>query len=206
MMLQARGFTLIEILVALALLGILSVLGWRGIDGMLRAEERVRSTTTHWQTIARTVERLQFDLAQPSLHSTWRNGRADAVMTGVASPELSGLMFVRRPLASEQNEQRLAYRLRQERLELLLWPDLDGPAASDPVAALSAAAPPTAKIYPLLENVKAFELRYLDAAKAWQDHWPQGGPQDDPFALPRAIQLRLLLADGTDITRLFALP
>jgi general secretion pathway protein J len=35
-----RGFTLIELLVALALMAILAIMSWRGIDGMLRAQEQ----------------------------------------------------------------------------------------------------------------------------------------------------------------------
>jgi general secretion pathway protein J len=34
-----NGFTLIELLVALAAMALLSIMSWRGIDGMLRAQE-----------------------------------------------------------------------------------------------------------------------------------------------------------------------
>ena len=33
----SRGFTLVELLVALFALALLAVLGWRGLDGMVRA-------------------------------------------------------------------------------------------------------------------------------------------------------------------------
>jgi general secretion pathway protein J len=32
-----RGFTLIELLVAITILAIVAVLGWRGLDGIVRA-------------------------------------------------------------------------------------------------------------------------------------------------------------------------
>ena len=38
-----KGFTLIELLVALAAMALLSIMSWRGIDGMLRAQEITRS-------------------------------------------------------------------------------------------------------------------------------------------------------------------
>ena len=38
-----KGFTLIELLVALAAMALLSIMSWRGIDGMLRAQEVTRA-------------------------------------------------------------------------------------------------------------------------------------------------------------------
>lgn len=38
-----KGFTLIELLVALAAMALLSIMSWRGIDGMLRAQEVTRT-------------------------------------------------------------------------------------------------------------------------------------------------------------------
>lgn len=51
------GFTLVELLVALAAMALLSIMSWRGIDGMLRAQER-----THEQGEQAAV--LQTVLAQ----------------------------------------------------------------------------------------------------------------------------------------------
>jgi general secretion pathway protein J len=123
-------------------------------------------------------------------------------MTGIQTPEGDALMFVRRSPDPQQDEQRLGYRLRQGRLELLLWSELDTLAAKDQASALLAPLPPASTIYPLLEGVKTFELRYLDTAKHWQTRWPA----NDPTALPRAVQLSMQLADGQTIARLFALP
>ena len=38
----ARGFTLVELLVAIAALALLALMSWRGIDGMVRAQEQTR--------------------------------------------------------------------------------------------------------------------------------------------------------------------
>jgi general secretion pathway protein J len=54
---RARGFTLVELLVALFVLALLAVLSWRGIDGMARAQEQTR-------TRADQVQALQVGLAQ----------------------------------------------------------------------------------------------------------------------------------------------
>jgi len=41
-MLKARGFTLIELMVAIAVMGLMALLSWRGLDGMVRAQEQTR--------------------------------------------------------------------------------------------------------------------------------------------------------------------
>ena len=43
--LKPRGFTLIEVLVALSIMAVIAVLTWRGIDGMARAQESTRAYT-----------------------------------------------------------------------------------------------------------------------------------------------------------------
>ena len=48
-----RGLTLIELLVALTVLALLAVMGWRGVDGLLRTRETVQAHTATllgWQT------------------------------------------------------------------------------------------------------------------------------------------------------------
>jgi general secretion pathway protein J len=54
---RARGFTLVELLVALVAMAILAALSWRGLDGMARAQEQTR-------TRADEVQALQTGLAQ----------------------------------------------------------------------------------------------------------------------------------------------
>ena len=49
-----KGFTLIELLVALAAMALLSIMSWRGIDGMLRAQE-VTSAQGEQHAIMQTV-------------------------------------------------------------------------------------------------------------------------------------------------------
>lgn len=53
----SRGFTLVELLVALFALALLAVLGWRGLDGMVRAQSQL-------QARADQVLSLQVGLAQ----------------------------------------------------------------------------------------------------------------------------------------------
>lgn len=54
---RARGFTLIELMVAISVLALVAVLSWRGLDGMVRAQEQTRAR-------ADEVLALQAGLAQ----------------------------------------------------------------------------------------------------------------------------------------------
>jgi general secretion pathway protein J len=86
---------------------------------------------------------------------------------------------------------RLAYRLNErQEIELWLWPGLD--IASDMLPAR----------YPVLAGVTTFELQYLNANLAWMDAWPTS-VVDSP--IPRAVRLRIVIASGEEIVRVFEL-
>jgi general secretion pathway protein J len=81
---------------------------------------------------------------------------------------------------------RVAYLLNEKReVELWLWPALD--------------APPVRHV--VLAAVAQFELRYLDRTLAWADAWPAS--EREP--LPRALRLRIVLASGEELVRVFSL-
>jgi hypothetical protein len=50
--------------------------------------------------------------------------------------------------------------------------------------------------------VAEFDVRYLNAELVWVAAWP-ASPRD--AALPRAVQLRIVLASGEALLRVFAL-
>ena len=54
---RPRGFTLVELLVALAVMALLAIVSWRGLDGMVRAQQITRER-------ADAVLELQTVLAQ----------------------------------------------------------------------------------------------------------------------------------------------
>ena len=86
----SRGFTLVEVLVALALMAAMATIAWRGIDGMLRSREisqqrlqgteRLQTTLAQWETDLRQlqdssqVNPLAFDGASLLLTRRQRDG------------------------------------------------------------------------------------------------------------------------------------
>lgn len=79
---RPRGFTLVEVLVALAIMAVLAGLAWRGIDGLVRAREattqavdraaRLNTILSQWQ---QDLESVQDTGAAPALQFDGRHLR-----------------------------------------------------------------------------------------------------------------------------------
>ena len=58
------GFTLVEVLVALAVMALMAVLSWRGIDGMLRTRNALQTRADEMRTLQSGLAQWQTDLNQ----------------------------------------------------------------------------------------------------------------------------------------------
>lgn len=61
---SARGFTLVELLVAITVLAIVAVMGWRGLDGIVRSREQLTKNMEQTRGIQLTFAQMQSDLEQ----------------------------------------------------------------------------------------------------------------------------------------------
>lgn len=67
---RARGFTLIELLVAISILAIVAVLGWRGLDGIIRSRGALTAQMEQTRSMQLAFAQMQSDsahLAPPEL-------------------------------------------------------------------------------------------------------------------------------------------
>jgi general secretion pathway protein J len=60
---RAAGFTLIEMLVAIALLAVIAVLSWRGLSATIRGRDDVVSSLTQTRMLGRYFSQLQYDMS-----------------------------------------------------------------------------------------------------------------------------------------------
>lgn len=56
-----RGFTLIEMMVALVIMGIIGLMAWRGLDGLIRGKERVESHSAQQRDVHYVLTLLDRD-------------------------------------------------------------------------------------------------------------------------------------------------
>lgn len=193
---RRRGFTLLEVLIALAILAILSSMSYWGVSALVAAEGRLRDSSMR----LRAVERLLAEFENDVLFAAPR-------ATHGGAGEVEGALYAQREKRSEhgfrigfsrfshhpsQAPQRIGYRLAPPRIDILLAP-LDPPANADDIAATT-----------VLEGVQAASARFLDIDGRWSDTWPPAGGA--ATALPRAVELTLKLDGIGTITRLIARP
>lgn len=189
----ARGFTLVEALLALAIFGVIAVLAYRATSSLASGEAQLSAEAQRWRTLETLFMRIEADFRQAVPRSVRSGAQVEPAWLGTRSGNASAVAFTR--AGSEFTPepgpagQRVGYRLREGVLELAYWPALDHDSAMRPV------------VYPLVRDIAGFELHYLTRNGAWQDHWPLLGEDD----LPRAVRLDLTLADGVRIERTFAL-
>ena len=59
-----RGFTLIEVLVAISVMALMSLMAWRGLDGMLRSQSSLQSRSDEIRSLQAGLAQWQTDLDQ----------------------------------------------------------------------------------------------------------------------------------------------
>ena len=195
------GFTLIEILAALAIFAIMAVLSYRALAAVLDSRAQLNAETEKWRNSALFFTRVEQDL-QSFLNRPVRSPddlQAAAFSVNPDSTAESTLTFTRGGFAQAEGTlaapQRVGYRLREAHVELLLWPALD----SAPRA--------TAQAFMVLPNVSDFKVRALDARGIWHERWPVPSNQtgNPPEFSPTLVEMRVTLNSGEMLTRLFAM-
>ena len=194
-----QGFTLVELLVALAIFVVMAATAYRGLSAILDARQRIDQENLKWRNVALFYARLENDL-EAVLDRPVR-GTADLALPALVGNALSvgdddaQLAFTRSGYAGQVGlltaPQRVGYRLHGETLELLTWAALDQAPRSRP------------EINPALKEVTQFALRYLDRNGNWQTQWPLPGQSP---GLPAALEASITLRSGETVQRIFALP
>ncbi|GIX30966.1 MAG: hypothetical protein KatS3mg124_1438 [Porticoccaceae bacterium] len=176
------GYTLVEVLVALAVAALLWVAAHRALDAVLALAERAAARFAPADGRERALNLLGNDL----LHLRPRPVRdlLGGVVPAYRVPaDPYALEFTRGGMA-DLAPLRVAYRVVEGRLVRATWARLDGAAGNTPRERV------------LAEGIAALRVEQLDELGRWLPYWPPAGRGAPTEGLPRLIRLVLEWADG----------
>lgn len=189
------GFTLIEILAALAVFAVIGVLANRILTGMIDINEGMRSQSDSLIAVQRALSIIERDVEQLT-HRSVRDSLGDFLPPAVLGADTL-LEFTRfgwqNPLAEPRTElQRVAYAYRDRKLYRLFWPVLDRTPDTEPVPQM------------LLADVQAVEFIAHDYQGDEHRYWPPALEADvaNETAIA-AIEMRLEIEPYGNLERLF---
>ncbi len=196
------GFTLVELVVALAVFSLLAAMAYTGLNTVLHTTHQATLQTERLARLQIAVATLSRDLSQVAdrtIRDEFGDRRGALLgggLLGSAALEFSRAGYRNPAGATRSSLQRVGYQLQEGRLIRTVWSVLDRAQDTVPLAT------------PLLEGVRSFAVRFLDENSQWQDQWPSASNQSSttPRSLPVAVSVTLDLTDFGAITRSYILP
>ena len=202
----ARGFTLLELLVAITVLSIVSMIAWRGLDSLVQTRERLEPEVDEVRSLLTAFGQMERDLTQvtnPAFIGLTVSPLNIRVIDGAQVIELAR---VASPVADRATEvQTVFYRVVDGTLMRQATPPLPAFGRTD------AESFETAR---LLGKVQSMSVRVWQVPTGWVSPFdsdasqptstprPPGAPQQAREAAP-GVEVTLLRTDGKTFRRVF---
>lgn len=198
-----RGFTLMEMLIAVTITAVIGLGVWQVLNGVITARDRVDEVADEFAALQRTMLLFERDINQ-IINRSARDLYGDTQPALTSRIDPFNLLLTRQgwrnPLGQRRsNLQRVAWEYNGNALIRSYWPALDQGQEDNHRQAQ------------VLEGLKSFNLRFLDGNRQWQDNWPvQEQFTDDTedgeaSALPVGLELTLEHDRFGTLERIFVL-
>jgi general secretion pathway protein J len=191
-----QGFTLLEVLIAIAIFSVISLSSFTIFDSVIKGDEASKINSKRQNELQRAFLIIERDITQIARRSVRFNGEKPSeqflqTATDVVDGE-QALAFVRHGwtnpglLLPRSDMQAVAYQLSEETLQRLHFNFVDAVVGEEP------------KVRPLITDVSSLIFEYYDGKK-WQKTW-------DTEELPLAIAVEVETKDYGLIRRQFLVP
>lgn len=191
-----RGFTLMELLVAIALFAAVSAVAYGGLRSAAATRQATLAHADGIAALQRAFAQLGLDLSQLA-QRPGRDAQGDTLPAFLlAGSETDPVLVLVRggrgnPAGLPRaNLQRLEYRRVGDRVERLAWRSLDQTPGETPV------------VREWMTGVASLAWRFVDAAGDWHDDWPPVRRRAGAATLPAGVELVAVTEHG-EIRRLF---
>lgn len=205
--LRMRGMTLIEVMISLAVLGMLMVSVWSSFKGTLRAMEVSEELQSRYSIVRNGLLRMESELSMAYLsfnrplddikHYTLFEGRDSFESDSVTFSAFAHLRV--RKDADESDQSVIQYFLEadpNDKERVHLWRRESRRLTGDRPEDMERFFP----AYVLVEDVVTFDVKYWNVQDMdWQDEWRTTAVDYQPDRLPPRVKIRLGVQDGDDI-------
>lgn len=174
---KSSGFTLLELLIAMIIFSIMSLMAYGGLANMLKSNEATELYDNDLKSLQRAMMFIERDfrqlVARPSRvdYSTL----AAAITSGLDAEGIVEFTRAGNPNPANQlrsSLQRVRYEIDDKQLLRKSWNLVDHE-GGEPVE------------MPLLTKLESMTFRFLDEANEWQENW---GSEKQKAILPKAIE------------------
>jgi general secretion pathway protein J len=194
----ARGFTLVELLVAMAIVAVIGVMALEGLSQALIQQSIASERADRWREIQLALRIVMQDLAQVHPRPTREELGETFQPSLLASPtaqfplEMSRGGWSNPAGFARGSVLRVAYDWEEDKLVRFTWPVTDRTLATPPQRT------------ELLSGVEGLEIRFLAASGEWLLEWPPVDMSSPTrfVALPRAVELTVELEDFGRVWRI----
>jgi general secretion pathway protein J len=210
---KARGFTLLELLIAMAIFAVIGAMALGGYVQLARQSERLEASMQRIRAVQMTMMRFAQDFSELEprpVRDALGSSSEPAILADARGTYI--VQFTRagwsNPAAIPRSTmQRAAYRVEDGKLYRDHWAVLDRTLTSEPVKV------------EMLDQVRSLKLRYMDRSRTWFDQWPANissavatqtatSNTANPALVerPLAVEVTIELEDFGSLVRLIEVP